>query len=468
MVICAGCGRSGREPRCAFCGVASAPGGYAVERVLAQSPHGRVYRARSPDGTIVALKELQFASVPGAQQIDAFEREAATLQTLNHPRIPRYVASFADGEGVHLRLYLAAEFIEGEPLSARIARGPLSATELRDVAGQVLAVLVYLHRLRVLHRDIKPDNLIVRPGGELIVVDFGSARQLSGSRTYGSTLVGTFGYMPAEQLGGTVDATSDLYALGATLLHAATGKPPSELLTSDMALRVPRDAPLHDLIARLVQPRREKRIQSAAAALEGLEHPPPRRQVRPRFAVLAAAGLAVTALSFASNLAPASTAVHAAVTLPGGGSAAQRWFASAKPFCNPVEVAQLMARRPGPAGWDGAGYAAGCWALAGRIEEARSALARVPQEDRWRAAGIVFDLAHPVADAGDDIAAGPIMNLVVESWPNHFMALYHAGMSDSALGHAGRARTHLTEFLRLYKVDDGFTRNARESLARLR
>src|SRR5882762_10443116 len=174
MATCAGCGRSGREPRCAFCGVASAPGGYAVERVLAQSPHGRVYRARSSEGATVALKELQFASVPGAQQIDAFEREAATLKTLHHPRIPRYIASFRDGEGVHLRLYLAAEFIEGEPLSARIARGPLSAAELRDVARQVLEVLVYLHALGVLHRDIKPDNMIVRSGGELVLVDFGS------------------------------------------------------------------------------------------------------------------------------------------------------------------------------------------------------------------------------------------------------------------------------------------------------
>jgi len=221
---CPGCSRRGDERRCAFCGVTRNAGGYLVDRVLAQGPHGRVYRAQAPDGEIVALKELQFAQVPGAAQIDAFEREAATLKTLHHPRIPRFVASFAEGEGVQLRLYLAAEFIEGEPLSTRIARGPFSEAMLSDVARQVLGVLVYLHKLGVLHRDIKPDNLIVRPGGEIVLVDFGSARRLSGSRTYGSTLVGTFGYMPTEQLGGTVDATSDLYALGATLLHAATGK----------------------------------------------------------------------------------------------------------------------------------------------------------------------------------------------------------------------------------------------------
>ena len=104
----------------------------------------------------------------------------------------------------------------------------------------------------------------------------------------------------------------------------------------------------------------------------------------------------------------------------------------------------------------------------GRIGEARSALAVVPEQERWRPAGIVFDLGHPVADAGDDIAAAPIMNLVLESWPAHFQALYHAGMSDYALGNAERARTHLTEFLRLYKEEDGFTRNARNALAKLR
>ena len=79
----------------------------------------------------------------------------------------------------------------------------------------------------------------------------------------------------------------------------------------------------------------------------------------------------------------------------------------------------------------------------------------------------MFDLAHPVADAGDDVAAAPIMNLVLESWPNHYQALYHAGMSDFALGNRDRARTHLTEFLRLYTQDDGFRRNAKQALAKL-
>ncbi|HTO96019.1 MAG TPA: serine/threonine-protein kinase [Myxococcales bacterium] len=440
--------------------MARAPGGYRVERVLAQSPHGRVYRARSAKGEVAALKELMFASVPGAQDIDSFEREAATLKTLHHRQIPRYIESFNEGEGVHLRLYLAAEFIEGERLSSRIALGPFSAAELRDVASQVLGVLVYLHKLGVLHRDIKPDNILVRPGGELVLVDFGSARQLTGTSTFGSTLVGTFGYMPTEQLGGTVDATSDLYALGATLLHAASGKPPSEMLASDMSLRVPRDLPLRELIAALVQPRRERRLKSAQAALLALDHPAPVPHVRRRFGVLAACALCLTLLSFIQG----GAAARPASVTPAG---ARGWFAQAKPFCNPVEVSQFMARRPPPAGWDGAGFAAGCWALAGRIAEARSALGQVPAPQRWRAAGVVFDLAHPVADAGDDIAAAPIMNLVLESWPNHFQALYHAGMSDYALGHLDRAKAHLTDFLRLYKEEDGFTRNAREALAKL-
>jgi predicted TPR repeat methyltransferase len=81
--------------------------------------------------------------------------------------------------------------------------------------------------------------------------------------------------------------------------------------------------------------------------------------------------------------------------------------------------------------------------------------------------GIVFDVAHPVADAGDDRAAGPIMQMVVDFWPNHYMALYHAGMSEYALGQPELARKHLRSFLDNYPSDDGWRRNAIEVLGRL-
>ena len=93
---------------------------------------------------------------------------------------------------------------------------------------------------------------------------------------------------------------------------------------------------------------------------------------------------------------------------------------------------------------------------------------RIAVGDRYRAAGIVFDVAHPVADAGDDRSAGPIMELVVDYWPNHYMALYHAGMSEYALEQPALARTHLQAFLSYYNQNDGWTRNARDVLARLR
>jgi hypothetical protein len=466
---CIGCGRPRAGERCAFCGVAFAPGGFVTSRVIAQGPNGRVYAARAPDGGEVALKELQFASVPGAQQIDAFEREAATLKTLRHPAIPRFVASFQDGSGVGLRLYLASELIAGEALSARIARATLDEAELRDVARQVLRVLAYLHGQPspVLHRDIKPDNLIVRPDATIALVDFGSARRIEGPRTYNATISGTFGYMPTEQLGGTVDATSDLYALGATLLHAASGRSPADLLTDDFALRIPQSVPrsLQPFLAKLVQPRHDRRFRSAEEALAALDGRMPPRRAIVRAALVAAGALAALLVAFVRN-GPAAPPVRVARRVPR--STAQQWFARAKPSCNPVEVAQLMSRLPPPGGWEGAGFGAGCWALAGKIDEARALLGRVDRDQRWRAAGIVFDLAHPVADAGDDVDAAPIMNLVLESWPNHYQALYHAGMSDYALGHTDRAREHLVEFLRLYSTEDGFRHNAQQVLARLR
>ncbi len=147
---------------------------------------------------------------------------------------------------------------------------------------------------------------------------------------------------------------------------------------------------------------------------------------------------------------------------------AEQWFTAMKPYCNAVEVDVFHRQHPAPPTTEGQGYSAACYALAGRIDSARAVIERLPRHDRYRAARIVFDVGHPVADAGDDRAAGPIMALVLEYWPNQYMALYHAGMSEYALGQEALARTHLQSFLSIYSQDDGWTRNARDVLARLR
>ncbi len=156
--------------------------------------------------------------------------------------------------------------------------------------------------------------------------------------------------------------------------------------------------------------------------------------------------------------------VRPAPVFPGDGGA---WFARIKPFCNAVEVEVRQRQLPPPAGSDGAGYAAACYALAGKIERARQTIDALSANDRSRAAGIVFEVGHPVADAGDDASAGPIMRLVVEYQPENYMALYHAGISEYMLGHLDYARTHLERFLALYSPEDGWRSNAREVLGRI-
>jgi hypothetical protein len=143
------------------------------------------------------------------------------------------------------------------------------------------------------------------------------------------------------------------------------------------------------------------------------------------------------------------------------------WFRQVKPYCNAVEVQTVAARTPPPATVAGAGYHAACFALAGRIDDARRIIDKLEPHDRYKAAGIVFDAGHPVADAGDDRSAGPIMELVIDYWPNHYMALYHAGMAEYMLGQRDLSKHNLQEFLKYYHEHDGWTNNATKVLERL-
>jgi hypothetical protein len=154
------------------------------------------------------------------------------------------------------------------------------------------------------------------------------------------------------------------------------------------------------------------------------------------------------------------------VVAPAPGNAAE-WFGAIKPYCNTVEVETRLKYRAPPAGPEGAGYAAACLALAGKIDKARERITALSVPERASAAGIVFEIGHPVADAGDDKSAGPIMELVVEFIPNHYMALYHAGASEFILGQSALAREHLTAFLQYYHEQDGWRNSALDMLKKL-
>ena len=148
-------------------------------------------------------------------------------------------------------------------------------------------------------------------------------------------------------------------------------------------------------------------------------------------------------------------------------SEAVQWFRRVKPYCNSVEVQAIQQQSPPPNTTAGAGYHAACFALAGRIDDARRVIDKLSPDDRYKAAGIVFDVGHPVADAGDYRSAGPIMELVIDYWPNHYMALYHAGMAEYMLGQRDLARHNLEEFQKYYHEQDGWTQNAVEVLRRM-
>jgi hypothetical protein len=269
--FCPGCNDLVQGARCDACGAALRPGGYTVLRVLVGNAHGRMYIARDTDGRQVALKELAFVQSPTLSAIAAFEREAKLLRALEHPAIPRFVASFEEGAGVHARYYLAQELVTGESLEARLADHWFTEAEIVDIARRVLGVLVYLQGLSpmVIHRDIKPANLIARADGAIAVVDFGAAH-IQGA-TAGSTSIGTFGYMPIEQLAGIVDATTDPYALGASLLHLLTRREPWRILQGTSLPEVNVSPALRGFLGKLVAPEPRDRFANAAAALEALE-----------------------------------------------------------------------------------------------------------------------------------------------------------------------------------------------------
>jgi len=207
---------------------------YRIVSMLGQGGMGAVYRAWDTRLSVsVALKEMR--PQPGidpqtlAQLRQQFQQEAQILARLSHPNLVRVGDFFEEGDNI----YLVMDFVEGESLATRIAReGALPETHVVTWAAQLLDALAYCHSHGVIHRDIKPQNVIIRDDGQAVLVDFGLVKLWNPYDPETRTAMrgmGTPEYAPPEQYDATIghtDPRSDLYSLGATLYQALTGHAP--------------------------------------------------------------------------------------------------------------------------------------------------------------------------------------------------------------------------------------------------
>jgi serine/threonine protein kinase/Tol biopolymer transport system component len=205
---------------------------YQIETVIAHGGMGAIYRATDLSlGVQVAVKENLFSTEESSRQ---FRREATILASLRHPNLPRVTDHFViPNQGQ----YLVMDYIEGNDLRNRMEQRDLSEEQVVSIGISICDALTYLHTRPavILHRDIKPGNIKITPGGQVYLVDFGLAKmaQPGQATTIGAQAL-TPGYAPPEQYGAGTDARSDIYALGATLYAALTGEIPEDGLARAM------------------------------------------------------------------------------------------------------------------------------------------------------------------------------------------------------------------------------------------
>jgi len=208
-------------------------GRYEITAQLAEGAFGKTFQAKDtkrPGEPICVVKQLKLASVTVVRRL--FNTEAESLENLGkHDQIPQLLAYFEEnGE-----FYLVQEYIPGHLLTDELQPGqPLEEDAVKVLLLELLAVLKFVHARNVIHRDIKPDNIIRRDAdGTLVLIDFGAVKKIvsqsNQSNPKTTIVIGTPGYMPNEQMEGKPQLSSDVYAVGMTAIQAITGIYPTQL-----------------------------------------------------------------------------------------------------------------------------------------------------------------------------------------------------------------------------------------------
>ncbi len=201
--------------------------GHRIDAVAGRGGMGVVYRATALDlGRTVALKLIAPALASDPAFRERFIRETRVAASIDHPNV---IPLFSAGEE-HGRLYIAMRYVDGDDLRTLVrGEGRLAPARAAHVVAQVAAALDAAHARGIVHRDVKPANVLLAPGDHAYLTDFGLARRIDSASgmTRAGGWVGTLGYVPPEQIRGErLDARADVYALGCVLFHALTGTPP--------------------------------------------------------------------------------------------------------------------------------------------------------------------------------------------------------------------------------------------------
>src|ERR687884_30623 len=209
-------------------------GRYRIVRKLGAGGMADVYLAEDQElGRRVAIKILNDRHAADDSFVERFRREAKNAAGLSHPNIVS-IYDRGEAEGTY---YIAMEYLDGRSLKELIVgRGPAPVSVAIDYARQILAAVRFAHRHGIVHRDIKPHNVLVDGEGRVKVTDFGIARAGASQMTEAGSIVGTAQYLSPEQAKGTaVDQRSDIYSVGVVLYELLTGKVP---FTGDTAVEI--------------------------------------------------------------------------------------------------------------------------------------------------------------------------------------------------------------------------------------